>query len=139
MYNMESTSKVYNLPIVPDLSRLLKFMPLDIYRGITKLNIDSWLEELLTVAIRYSYNIDMDTKEATKQVQELARNGYKLSNRSMDPEEYLEYLIETIKTYSVYILSYIIPMGNIEVIYYDAISIKFIINKSLIQQEDSTW
>ncbi len=136
---MESTSKVYNLPIVPDLSRLLKVMPLDIYRGITKLNIDSWLEELLTVAIRYTYNIDMDTKEATKQVQELARNGYKLSNRSMDPEEYLEYLIETIKTYSVYILSYIIPMGNIEVIYYDAISIKFIINKSLIQQEDSTW
>lgn len=136
---MESTSKVYNLPIVPDLSRLLKVMPLDIYRGITKLNIDSWLEELLTVAIRYTYDIDMDTKEATKQVQELARNGYKLSNRSMDPEEYLEYLIETIKTYSVYILSYIIPMGNIEVIYYDAISIKFIINKSLIQQEDSTW
>lgn len=136
---MESTSKVYNLPIVPDLSRLLKVMPLDIYRGITKLNIDSWLEELLTVAIRYTYDIDMDTKEATKQVQELARNGYKLSNQSMDPEEYLEYLIETIKTYSVYILSYIIPMGNIEVIYYDAISIKFIINKSLIQQEDSTW
>lgn len=136
---MESTSKVYNLPIVPDLSRLLKVMPLDIYRGITKLNIDGWLEELLTVAIRYTYDIDMDTKEATKQVQELSRNGYKLSNRSMDPEEYLEYLIETIKTYSVYILSYIIPMGNIEVIYYDAISIKFIINKSLIQQEDSTW
>ena len=136
---MESTSKVYNLPIVPDLSRLLKVMPLDIYRGITKLNIDGWLEELLTLAIRYTYDIDMDTKEATKQVQELSRNGYKLSNRSMDPEEYLEYLIETIKTYSVYILSYIIPMGNIEVIYYDAISIKFIINKSLIQQEDSTW
>lgn len=136
---MESTSKVYNLPIVPDLSRLLKVMPLNIYRGITKLNIDSWLEELLTVAIRYTYDIDMDTKEATKQVQELARNGYKLSNQSMDPKEYLEYLIETIKTYSVYILSYIIPMGNIEVIYYDAISIKFIINKSLIQQEDSTW
>lgn len=136
---MESTSKVYNLPIVPDLSRLLKVMPLDIYRGITKLNIDSWLEDLLTVAIRYTYDIDMDTKEATRRAQELALNGYKLSNQSMDPEEYLEYLIETIKTYSIYILSYIIPMGNIEVIYYDAISIKFIINKSLIQQEDSTW
>ena len=135
---MEDT-KIFNLPILPALACIMRTMEVNEYRNISKLNICSWLEEFITFVCRYTYDIEVDSDTSTKKAQELSLNGYKLSNQSLLPKEFLEYLIESIRTYSIYVLIYIIPMGNIEVIYYDAISIKFKITKSLINQEDNTW